>query len=210
MIAGIDHETIALLRERFPRLQLPELISRIAAFPNQCWAGTAYLAEQIGRSQRTIFRYYRKLREQGVLRRVWGSRELEQMPAGAEHPEKLRSHGYKLTGFTGWLEPIVSQGIERRRRGMTEAERRQAQRERKRQEHRERRRKAERERRERERTRLEVEFPALAAAASKPADSRRVRSAPRPAPPIGPRYSVPAPADVGAPLPERRDTGPPE
>lgn len=207
MIHGLGHDTISLLRQRFPRLLIPELISRIAAFERDCWAGSAYLAEQIGRSVRTVFRYFAILRDEGVLKRVWGSRELEAMPEGAQHPGKLRKQGYKLTGFTGWLGPLVSDGIQRRREGMTEAERRQAARERKREQHRQRRAENERKRREHEKKRLEDQFPELAARASKPRPERPER----PAPPVGPRYAataVGATYDVEAPL--GRDTGPPD
>lgn len=184
-------------------MAIAELISRIAAFEKDCWASAAYLAEQIGRSSRTVFRYFATLRDEGVIQRRWGSRELEGMPEGARYPGPLRQHGYKLTGFTGWLGPIVSDGIHHRKHRMTEAERRQAARERKREQHRQRREELERKRRAREKAELANQFPDLAARAAKPMHDR-------PAPPPGPRHASVAPSSVDQAAPVGRDTGPPD
>lgn len=206
MLNGLPQERIRELRALFPGKLIAEMIGRIAAFEKSCFAGTAYLADEIGRSQRTVFRYFREMREAGILKRVWGSRELEHMPEGAQYPGKLRQFGYKLTGFTGWLGPFVAQGQHERRHRMTEHERHEQARERKRQAARERRAEQERRRKNRERARLADEFPELAKRATE-----QPPRADRTPPPRGPRYvSSVVPLDPDLAPPEPRDTGPPD
>lgn len=112
MIDGLPDEVVRELRERFPRTQIAELVSRIAAFPRECFASAAYLAAEIGRSSRTVFRYFARGSAEGWLERRWGSRELHQMPKDSQPGLRLalRAHGYKLTGFGGWLAPEVARG----------------------------------------------------------------------------------------------------
>lgn len=193
MIDGLTDETIRELRRQYPRTQIAELISRIAAFPSHCWASAAYLAEQIGRSPRTVFRYFRRLREEQAIQRRWGSREFDKMPPNVKVPWALRLHGYKLTGFTGRLSLVVGAGRSERQRRV-ESKRRA----------RERKEAARRERRERERADFDERFPALAKRAAEP----RTPKAP---PSKEPRYAAPEPlsfvGDVGVCV--AHGTGPP-
>lgn len=108
MISGLPDETIEQLRALYPRTSVAELVSRIAAFPSECFASAAYLAAQIGKSSRTVFRYFRKLKDDGGVVRVPGRRD--ELPRSASKPAPLRAHGYSLTGFVGWLGPLVAQG----------------------------------------------------------------------------------------------------
>lgn len=110
---GLPDETIEQLRAAFPRSAIPELISRIAAFEQVCWASASYLGRQIGRHPRTIFRYFARLRREGVLHRRYGDRAFDAIPAVAKKPYVLHAQGYALTGFGGWLEPVVRQGLAR-------------------------------------------------------------------------------------------------
>jgi hypothetical protein len=114
VIHGLPEAALHELRERFPRCLIPELISRIAAFefgrePHVCWASTTYLARQIGRSKRQTFRYFARMKEEGVLHRRIGRREYSELPDKAQRPVLLHLHGYALTGFLGWLAPFVAQ-----------------------------------------------------------------------------------------------------
>lgn len=139
MINGLTHEGICELRKLFPRLLIAELVSRIAAFENVCWAGAAYLGGQIGRSSRTVFRYYRILVDAGILQRRWGPRDPKDMHPDIEEPDPLHRRGYKLTGFVGWLNGFVAgnrrtvvtnweakRARDKERRRQKQAERRQA------------------------------------------------------------------------------------
>jgi hypothetical protein len=167
---GLPDEVISELRSDFPRRQIPELIATIAAIPRDCFASAAYLGSQIGRSARTVFRYFAELKAQGILVRRQGSRE--QFPADAAYPFKLRAHGYKLTGFVGWLAPFVAQGIAKRK-ARTESKQERKRRAR------EAREAQQRERRQRKAPEFATMFPDVAARATKLQD--------RPAPPKGPR-----------------------
>lgn len=199
MIHGLTHETIVSLRHHFPGLLVPELISRMAAF-RVCFASASYLAEQIGRSPRTVFRYFRLLAEQNILKRVWGSREFDRMPDQATNRWPLRIHGYKLSGFTGWLTGVVSGGIQVR----TERHQQKQARDRERKDEK---RRARRSQQAQARADFSAQFPELAARAGKPNTERA--GTPRAATPTGPRSSVSTPDTQKLDQPEAHETGPP-
>jgi hypothetical protein len=109
-VTGLLHDAVVELRESFPRTQIAALVARMAAFPDaDCWASTSYLARQIGRSTRQVFRYFRQLKDAGLLDRVPGSRDPHTFPERAERPWALRAHGYSRTVLRGWLGPWVHQ-----------------------------------------------------------------------------------------------------
>lgn len=193
MIVGLPDETIAELRARFPRVAIAELVSRIAAFPRECFASVAYLASQIGKSPRTVFRYFRTMKDEGVIVRHRGDRD--KLPRDATQPLPLRAHGYALTGFTGWLAPMVAQGraLIRDRYGAKRAkarERKAAQRAAKRAEQ------------ARNHAEWEAQYPVLAKRAKASTDSPR--------PVVTPSYaSQVAPESPEGPSAEPVGTGPP-
>jgi hypothetical protein len=92
----------------FPRTQVAALVSTLSDF-RECFASVAWMAEQIGRSPRQVFRYLRWLKEQGLVDRVPGSRDWDVMPKDADRPEALRAHGFARTHFRGWLASFVAQ-----------------------------------------------------------------------------------------------------
>jgi hypothetical protein len=196
VIVGLPDATIAELRARFPRVSVAELVSRIAAFPRECFASAAYLASQIGKSPRTVFRYFRILKDEGVLVRHRGDRD--RLPKDATQPLPLRAHGYALTGFVGWLAPVVAQGRaqirdrwgakQRKRREAKEAKRRQ--------------RRIEQERAHAE---FSAQFPAIAKRNDAPKTSK---ASPRPS--VTPSHAPQvAPESPQGPLAGPVSTGPP-
>lgn len=110
MLVMLEGPAVPALRAKYPRKPMAELVSRIAGFPEVCWASASYLGREIGRSARTVFRLLAELRADGVLQRRTGDRYSfpnRTTPAGQI---KLHHQGYALRGFTGWLAPLVHQG----------------------------------------------------------------------------------------------------
>lgn len=169
MISGLTDAAIADLRRQFPRLALAEMVARIAGFNLHeqvwsCFASAKYLADEIGRSRRTVFRYFRRLKDLKLLDRIPGSRDYDRMPAEAERPWKLRAHGFSRTIFRGWLAHTVEQerSIIRSRDNSKQRKRREAARARKARAREERIRLTEAKRRE-----IRADFPDLAARAER-------------------------------------------
>lgn len=181
MIGGLLDDALHELRELFPRSAIPELIDRIAGFKHEVFASTTYFAEQIGRSRRQVFRYWRRLKEEGILVRTPGQRAYDAMPRGStpKGQPKLHCQGYRLTSFIGPFAGWIMQHQSRRKERY---ERKEASKERKRQ--------ARADKRARESLEHEAwaaeRYPHLAAKAAKatnrpaapPAHSAQVESAP--------------------------------
>lgn len=196
-MTGLLHDAVAELRESFPGTQIPALVARIAAFPDECFASTQYLADEIGRSKRQVFRYFRQMKDQGVIDRVPGSRDPRNMPARAERPWALRAHGFARTRFTGWLASYV---VRKRGERLDKATGRERARQRKADARAERR---ARERREHEAWYRE-HFPELAKRADR---DREPRNRPGDPPPYASQMTL----DVTeSPAASSRATGPPE
>lgn len=111
----IDDEAFSALRVAFPRTAIPELLARIAGFPQVCWAGSFYFHKVINRSVRTIFRYFRKLKDLGIIERIPGDRNNPPNVRELEDPEQLRRQGYAITRFAGDFAPVMIQGVHRKR-----------------------------------------------------------------------------------------------
>jgi hypothetical protein len=116
---------VAQIRAAFPRLQMAELVSRVMGFED-CFAGAKALGKEIGRSSRTVFRMFRRLREEGLVQRRWGSRKDGEFPPDADKPWALRAHGYVITTFSGWLGQLASQGRAQQKENYTKRERKNA------------------------------------------------------------------------------------
>lgn len=112
MLSGIPHEMMPSLRQQYPRCRLPELIDRVAAFyrnDRDCFASAAYLAKEIGVSKRTVFRYFARLKADGVLTRIPGRRR--EPPDYAKRKWALKMHGFAWTHLRGALASFAYQGI---------------------------------------------------------------------------------------------------
>lgn len=114
---------VAQIRAEFPRLQMAELVSRVMGFED-CFAGAKALGKEIGRSARTVFRMFRRLRDKGLVQRRWGSRKV--FPPDADKPWALRAHGYVITTFSGWLGDVAAQGRRQQKEAYTKRERKNA------------------------------------------------------------------------------------
>lgn len=111
----LSWELMRELRSKWPGTAIAELVQRIASFPRECWAGAKALGDDIGRHPRTVFRYFRVLKDAGVLDRIPGARDPDLMPRDAKFPQKLRSHGYSRTLLRGELFESVARDIARRK-----------------------------------------------------------------------------------------------
>jgi hypothetical protein len=201
VIVGLPDSTIAELRARFPRVSIADLISRIAAFPRECFASAAYLASQIGKSPRTVFRYFRTMKDEGVIVRHRGDRD--RLPQDATQPLPLRAHGYALTQFQGWLAPMVAQGraLIRDRYGAKRKKQREAKEAKRRQKRME---------AERAHAEFEAQYPELAKR-YKAAPKARDASKASPRPSVTPSHaSQVAPEPPQGSLAEPVSTGPPD
>lgn len=110
MLIMLEGPVVPMLRAQYPRVPMAELVSRIAGFPEHCWASASYLGAEIGRSARTVFRLLARLRADGLLVTRTGSRYNFPPRTTPMGQVKLHHQGYVLRGFGGSLEPLVAQG----------------------------------------------------------------------------------------------------
>jgi hypothetical protein len=113
IVTGLAYGALPELREQFPRKLIAEMVSWIARFEENFESATS-IGKGIGRSSRTIFRYFRELKDRGLLTRIPGSRLPEYLPKHAKRPWALTAHGYSFTKFLGQLAPFVAHNSAKR------------------------------------------------------------------------------------------------